>query len=272
MIHIIIRIIIIIYFVWNLVLQVKDIAFTVGQKNILKPISTSFEQGKIYGVVGHNGSGKSTFIKILGRQLMPSMGHVYIDDIESTQLSQRQFAQKIAYLPQYIPDAANLTAYELVKLGRYAWHGSLGRYDEKDEAIILNALEKTNVMRFKDQDVDALSGGERQRVWLAMCLAQQSPYLLLDEPLSALDINYQIEIMGLLQTLSRSMHVGIVIVLHDINLVAQYCDEVMAFKNGELIYNDKAESVIQHDVLRDIYRMDFAITTHPHTGKAIALP
>lgn len=266
------RIVIIIDYVWNFVLEVKDIAFHIGQKNILKPISTSFELGKIYGVVGHNGSGKSTFIKILGRQIAPSQGQVIIDGEASSQLSQRQFSQKIAYLPQYIPDAANLTAYELVKLGRYAWHGALGRYSEKDEEIVLNALNKTNVMAFKDSNVDALSGGERQRVWLAMCLAQRSPYLLLDEPLSALDINYQIEIMDLLQTLSRTEHVSIIIVLHDINLVAQYCDEVMAFRNGDLIYNDTAESVIQHEVLQDIYRMNFAITTHPYTGKAVALP
>lgn len=253
-------------------LEVKDITFTVGQKKILKPVSTSFQPGKIYGIVGHNGSGKSTFIKMLGRQMVPSGGHVKLDGETLDQLQQRQFAQKIAYLPQYIPDAANLTTYELVKLGRYAWHGALGRYTDEDDAIVLAALEKTNVMQFKNDNVDALSGGERQRVWLAMCLAQQSPYLLLDEPLSALDINFQIEIMRLLRELSQSMQVCIVIVLHDINLVAQYCDEVLAFRGGELIYNNQADTVIQDDILQAIYRMKFAIATHPHTGKAIALP
>ncbi|MFP9230798.1 ABC transporter ATP-binding protein [Pectobacterium cacticida] len=253
-------------------LKAHKIAFSALQKQILQPINAVFETGKIYGVVGHNGSGKSTFIKILGRQLAPTMGKVIVDNEISTQLSQRRFSQKIAYLPQHIPDAGNMTVYELVRLGRYAWHGSLGRYSKEDEAVVINALEKINILPFKNENVDSLSGGERQRVWIAMCLAQQCPYLLLDEPLSALDINYQVEIMDLLRSLSRTMHVGIVIVLHDINLVARYCDEVLAFKGGRLIHHGHAESVIQENLLNEIYNMKFVITSHPQTGKAVALP
>lgn len=253
-------------------LATKDVSFYIAHKTILQPVNAQFKRGKLYGVVGHNGSGKSTYIKLLAKQLLPSQGQVLLDDTPVTILKQRHFSQQVAYLPQYLPSLPNVTVYDLVSMGRYPWKGVTGRYTAADKDIVQQALALANVTAFQNDYVDVLSGGERQRVWLAMCLAQQSPYLLLDEPLSALDLHYQLDMMQLLRTLSSTHNMCIVIILHDINLVAQYCDEVLAFKQGKLILNDMADRVIQKDTLHDIYQLDFSIIPHPKTGKLIALP
>jgi iron-chelate-transporting ATPase len=254
------------------VLKTNEVSLSIDQKTIVHPVNAQFDLGKIYGIVGHNGSGKSTYIKLLAKQLSPSSGEILLDDTAIDTLSQRRLSQQIAYLPQYLPSLPNVKVYDLVKMGRYPWKGIVGRYTDQDEAIIQNALAQANVAALQNDYVDILSGGERQRAWLAMCLAQQSPYLLLDEPLSALDLHYQLEIMQLLQQLSSTTNMCIIIILHDINLVAQYCDAVLAFKQGRLILNTPADQVIQPDILHDIYQLDFSILPHPKTGKLIALP
>ncbi len=147
----------------------------------------------------------------------------------------RPLARKLAYLPQQTPPAAGMLARELVALGRYPWHGALGRFGEADRAKVEEAMALTGTGPLADRLVDTLSGGERQRVWLAMLVAQDPQCLLLDEPTSALDIAYQIEVLALIRQLSHAKGLGVVIVLHDINMAARFCDEILALRAGRLI-------------------------------------
>ncbi len=128
-----------------------------------------------------------------------------------------------------------MLARELIALGRYPWHGALGRFGEADRAKVEEAMALTATGPLADRLVDTLSGGERQRVWLAMLVAQDTQCLLLDEPTSALDIGYQIEVLALIRRLSHSKGLGVVIVLHDINMAARFCDEILALRAGRLI-------------------------------------
>lgn len=249
-----------------------EITYAVGEKQILFPTSAKFEPGQLYGIIGHNGSGKSTFVKLLAKQQSNSSGTILIDDIPINQYKTKQFARKISYLPQYLPADIHLTVTELVKLGRFPWKGSLKRFNDEDDKIVNNALEQTQTLSYKAQFLQYLSGGERQRVWLAMCLAQQSQYLILDEPLSALDIHHQIEVMKLLQSLAHKHHIAIIIVIHDINLASEFCDSILAFKQGKLIYNQPAKDFIQTSTLHDIYDVNFTIVTHPNRNHPVALP
>ncbi|WP_392562422.1 ABC transporter ATP-binding protein [Orbus sturtevantii] len=248
------------------------ITYAVGEKQILFPTSATFEPGQLYGIIGHNGSGKSTFVKLLARQQPCSTGSVFVDSKLINHYKTKQLARKISYLPQYLPADIHLTVAELVKLGRYPWKGSLKRFDEDDDKIIQNALTQTHTLSYQKQFLQFLSGGERQRVWLAMCLAQQSHYLILDEPLSALDIHHQIEVMTLLQTLAHQQNITIIVVMHDINLASEFCDAILAFKQGHLIYNQPAPAFIKQSTLHDIYDVNFTIIDHPIRHHPVALP
>ena len=253
------------------VFLLKSASFSLPSKTLLHPISVQFDPGKVYGLIGHNGSGKSTLIKLLAKQQLPTAGHVLLNNKDITVWSNRSFAQEVAYLPQHLPAATGLTARELILMGRYAWHGLLGRYTQEDFEIVEQALALTHTERFADQLVDVLSGGERQRIWLAMCLAQQSKFLLLDEPLAALDIAHQVEVMQLVHHLARHLDITIIIVIHDINLAAQYCDELLALHQGRLMHQGSPDTVMNSAVLKDIYSVDMHIMSHPITNAPVAL-
>jgi len=254
------------------VLIADELTYVVGEKQILFPISTKFEQGQLYGIIGHNGSGKSTFVKLLAKQQTCSSGSILIDDILINQYKTKQLARKISYLPQYLPADIHLTVAELVKLGRFPWKGSLKRFNEQDDKIIYQALEQTQTLTYQNQFLQFLSGGERQRVWLAMCLAQQSQYLILDEPLSALDIHHQVEVMRLLKTLAHQHNIAVIVVIHDINLASEFCDSILAFKQGHLIYQQPAHNFIKKSILYDIYGVNFTIVDHPVRHHLVAIP
>lgn len=249
----------------------QNIEYHIQETLILNHVSTQFQPGLVYGIVGHNGSGKSTFTKLLAKQIIATSGSITLNQKNLTDYSHKQLARKLSYLPQYLPTDINLPVKELVKLGRFAWHGVIGRYTDDDSTIINQALAQTHTAHLKDRYLSSLSGGERQRVWLSMCLAQQSQYLLLDEPLSALDINYQIEVMRLLKQLAKDYDITTIIVLHDINLASEFCDHLLAFKHGQLIYDLATEQMMTPTILQQIYGIHFDVITHPSRGHKVAL-
>jgi iron complex transport system ATP-binding protein len=173
-------------------------------------------------------------------------------------------------LPQQLPAADGLTVRELVRFGRYPWHGALGRLSEQDHAQVEQALELTHTTAYADRLVDNLSGGERQRVWLAMLLAQNSRYLLLDEPTSALDIAHQVEVLGLIRELSHKLDLGVVVVLHEINMAARYCDHLVALHSGRLLIQGPPADLMNSEVLESIYGISMGVMPHPRDGSAIS--
>ncbi|MDO4226169.1 ABC transporter ATP-binding protein [Neisseria sp.] len=251
--------------------QLDKLSFSLPERTLLHDINLQFAPNRVYGLIGHNGSGKSTLLKLLTRQISPSVGSLLLDGRPAAAYSAREYARQVAYLPQHLPAATSLTARELVAMGRYAWSGLMGRGAD-DQAAVEEAFALTHTERFAGQIVDTLSGGERSRIWLAMCLAQQSRFLLLDEPLAALDIAHQIEVMALVNSLSRRLNLGVVIVIHDINLAAQYCDELIALKQGRLLKQGRPSEIITAAVLKEIYSVDMNIIAHPHSGRPVALP
>ncbi|URL02670.1 ATP-binding cassette domain-containing protein [Avibacterium sp. 20-126] len=243
--------------------ELNAVSFALPEKVLLHPISLQFNTGKIYGIIGPNGSGKSTLIKLLARQQMPTSGQLKFNQRLIQQWKHRAFAREVAYLPQYLPQANNLTTRGLLQMGRYAWNGLLGRNLKQDEQAIQNALEWTNMQSYANQFVDTLSGGERSRVWLAMLLAQQSRFLLLDEPLAALDIAHQVEVMQLIQKLVKNLNLGVIIVIHDINLAARFCDELIALQSGKLLMQGSPQDIMTPQALAQIYHIHLQVQAHP---------
>ena len=185
--------------------------------------------------------------------------------------SARDFAQRVAFLPQHLPDVAGLTVRELVRLGRFPWRGLLGRWRAEDHAAVDQALAQTDVAHYADQLADSLSGGERQRAWIAMLLAQQSPLLLLDEPTSALDLAHQYELMGLLRQLNRDSGRGIVAILHDINLTARHADRVIALKQGRIFFDGSPDELLSGPLLSQLYDIDIELIEQPGSTRKIAV-
>jgi iron complex transport system ATP-binding protein len=221
-------------------------------------------------LIGHNGSGKSTLLKMLARQVPLSDGTIRFADKDLGAWKERAFARKVAYLPQQLPPAAGMLAKELVALGRYPWHGALGRFGAADRHRVAEAIEQTGIADFAGRQVDTLSGGERQRVWLAMLLAQDADCLLLDEPTSALDIAHQIEVLDLVHRLAQQRGIGVIVVLHDVNMAARFCDEIIALHGGKLIARGTPVDVMREETLKAIYGLPMGVMPHPDSGRPIS--
>ena len=175
------------------------VTFRVPGRTLLHPLSLTFPTGKVTGLIGHNGSGKSTLLKMLGRHQPPSAGDVLLDGQPLESWGSKAFARKVAYLPQQLPPAEGMTVRELVAIGRYPWHGALGRFGAADREKVEEAIALVGLKPLAHRLVDSLSGGERQRAWIAMLVAQDSRCLLLDEPTSALDIAHQVDVLALVR-------------------------------------------------------------------------
>ncbi|MFD1747397.1 ABC transporter ATP-binding protein [Rhizobium helianthi] len=251
--------------------SLQGISFTVTGRTILQPLDLDLPAGKTIGLIGHNGSGKSTLVRLLVRQIRPSTGHILFDGRRLETWSNREFARHLAYLPQQTPVPAGTSVRELVKFGRYPWHGPLGAFGRRDEEKVWEALDLTQTTTLAERSVETLSGGEQQRAWIAALVAQDTTCLLLDEPISALDIAQQIAVLDLVQTLTRVRGLSIVMVLHDINMASRYCDEIIALREGSLIARGSPREVMTPDNLKRIYGVDFTIHQPTYGGRPSAL-
>ena len=251
--------------------QLDGASFEADGRVLLQPLTLSLNAERMIALIGPNGSGTSTLLKLLARQQAPTRGTVRLNGTGVAAWPARDFARQVAYLPQNPPTGTGMTVRELVALGRYPWHGALGRLRAADHAKIDEALHLTDTARFASQLADHLSGGERQRVWLAMLVAQGASCLLLDEPTSALDIAHQIDVLRLLRELTDSHALTVVIVLHDINLAARFCDELIALHSGRLLTSGTPEALMRADVLESIYGIPMDIVVHPHNGSRLGV-
>lgn len=241
-----------------------------GDRTLLGPLDLRIDPGAVTCVLGHNGSGKSTLLKLLARQEHPDEGALLFHGRPLAAWRTRDFARRVAWLPQNPAAAPGMTLADLVALGRYPWHGLLGRQGAADRAACAEAMELTGTAALADRLVDTLSGGERQRGWIAMLLAQGAEVLLLDEPVSALDVTHQVEVMGLLRRLNRDRGVSVVMVLHDLNLALTWCDEAIALRSGRLVAHCPMPDLTDPDLLRMIYGLDMDVLTH--RGKKLVMP
>ncbi|WP_349920436.1 ATP-binding cassette domain-containing protein [Aeromonas veronii] len=251
--------------------EMKSASFAVNDRQLLQPTDLRFEQGQVYGLIGHNGSGKSTLLKLLARQQPLSGGEILFDDKPLSDWSNRDFARQVAYLPQHLPSAESLLGRELVEMGRYPWRGLLGRMREEDHRQVDQAITLTHTEAFADRLVDTLSGGERGRVWLAMLLAQESRFILLDEPLAALDVAHQVEVLTLVRQLSRQLNLGVIIVIHDINMASRFCDQLVALHGGRLLVHGEPSHIMTSETLQAIYGIPMAVIRHPAHDHNIAI-
>jgi len=242
--------------------ELRDAAVQIAGRQILQPVTHTFTPGRVTGLIGHNGSGKSTLLSLLSRQNTHHTGDILWQKRPVTDWPSREFARHVAYLPQQLPPAEGMTVKELVTLGRYAWHGALKRASNEDMASVDEAINSVDLHWASEHLVEQLSGGERQRAWLAMCVVQASHCLLLDEPTSALDIAHQKEVLQVIHDLSRTRNLTVIMVLHDINMAARFCDEFVALRHGQTVFKGDAQALMTAEQLSAIYHVPMGVT-HP---------
>lgn len=241
----------------------RDVSFSVPGRTLLHALCLTFPAGKVTGLIGHNGSGKSTLLKMLGRHQKASAGEILLAGQPLESWSSKAYARQVAYLPQQLPAAEGMTVRELVAIGRYPWHGALGRFGVADRQKVEEAIALVGLKPLAHRLVDSLSGGERQRAWLAMLVAQDTRCLLLDEPTSALDIAHQVDVLALVQRLSQQKRLTVIAVLHDINMAARYCDYLVALRGGEMIAQGEPTDIMTGAILGQIYGIPMGILPHP---------
>ena len=245
-------------------------SFHAPERVLLSDISLKVRKGGITGILGPNGSGKSTLMRLMAGQIRPSAGEVLLMGRRVTEYAPRDLARRLAHLPQMPPAVPGMSLRDLVALGRYPWHGALGRFGAADHRAVDLALTRTGLAAFSDRQVDLLSGGERQRGWIAMLLAQEAECLLLDEPTSALDLSHQIEVLSLLRRLNHEQSLTIVMVLHDVNLAAGFCDDLITLRQGRLVEAAGADQVTRPAALSELYGLD--METLLWRGKRVVMP
>lgn len=251
--------------------QIRDLTVAVPGRRLLDGLTLDLPAGRVTALIGHNGSGKSTLLKVLARQIAPTAGHVAFEGRPLTDWRPRDHARRLAFLPQTTPPAEGMTVRELVALGRYPWHGALGRFGPADHAAVDAALAECGVAPLAHRLVDTLSGGERQRAWLAMMVAQAAGTLLLDEPISALDIAHQVEVLALVRRMCHQRGRSAVIVLHEVNMAARFCHHVVALRGGRVAMQGPVAELMRADALAAIYGLPMQVLDRPG-GSPVAVP
>ncbi|QOY76904.1 ABC transporter ATP-binding protein [Staphylococcus aureus] len=238
-------------------IQVGNLTKTINNQMILEDISIDIEKGKLTSLIGPNGAGKSTLLSAICRLIRFDNGEVKIDGRLMSDYKNNDLSKKISILKQTNHTEMNITVEQLVNFGRFPY--SKGRLTKEDHDIVNDSLDLLQLQDIRNRNIKSLSGGQRQRAYIAMTIAQDTEYILLDEPLNNLDMKRAVQIMQTLKMLAHKMNKAIVIVLHDINFASCYSDQIVALKNGQLVKSDLKDNVIQSSVLSDLYDMDIQI-------------
>ena len=238
-------------------IQVREITKKYGQKKVVDQVSMTIPKGKITSFIGPNGAGKSTVLSMVSRLMKPDEGQVALEGKEVHSWDQKELAKKLAILKQSNHINMRLTIRELVSFGRFPHSG--GKLTAEDEKQIDEAIGYMQLSDLEHRYLDELSGGQRQRAYIAMVIAQNSEYILLDEPLNNLDMKHASEIMKTLRKLAEDLGKTVIIVIHDINFASCYSDYIVALKNGVIAKHGSVEEIIQQDILEEIYEMPFNV-------------
>jgi len=253
-------------------LKIHQLNFSYTNKPFIDSISLSIKEGNYVGIIGPNGSGKSTLIKLLAGILNPQMGEILVNKESISKIDRKGIAKILAYVPQNVEMSFNFAVEEVVAMGRFPHDENLFKKDESSKTVVDEALEKTGLISFKDRIFTDLSGGEKQRAIIASALAQQTNLLLLDEPTSALDLKHQQEIYRLLKQLCEDQGKTVVVVTHDINLAAQFCDRLILINEGRIVRDGSPEEVLEFPIIEEVYGVKVYIDINPFTKSLYILP
>ena len=238
-------------------LEIKAVHKSYGTHPVLNGLSLNIEKGKITSFVGANGTGKSTLLSIIARFIKANSGEIFLEGQLIDSIKNFDMAKKVAVLKQTNNVHIKLTIRELVSFGRFPH--SKGRLTKEDKAAIDQAIEYLALEEIQHNNIDEISGGQRQLAFIAMVVAQDTDYILLDEPLNNLDMKHSVQIMKTLRRLVDELNKTIILVIHDINFASCYSDNIVALKNGNIWKHGTASEMINPQNLKEIFGIDFSI-------------
>ena len=238
-------------------MQVKELTKQYGEKTVVDAVSFDIPKGKVISLIGPNGAGKSTVMGMISRLIAHDSGLVDFEGKDIGKWKSKELAKRLAILTQTNNIQMKLTVRELVTFGRFPYSGN--RITPEDAAIIDRAIEYMELGEFQDRFIDELSGGQRQRALIAMVIAQDTEYVLLDEPTNNLDIYHATNMMKIVRRLCDELGKTVILVLHEINYAAFYSDYICAFKDGKIAKFGTVEEVMTRENLSEIYQVDFEI-------------
>ena len=252
-------------------ININNLCFSF-EKEVLRNINIKIERGKFYTILGPNGSGKTTLLRLLSKSLHMEKGDIFIDEVALTQIKPTFLAKEMAVVPQSTEIEFDFSVQDIVLMGRTPHISRFCSESAKDIEIAMNAMKCTNTWELRNKSINALSGGEKQRVVVARAIAQETGIILLDEPISHLDIHHQIEIMNQLKQLNKNKNITIIMVLHDLNIAAAYGDHMILMHDGGVYKDGTPEEVLTEDIIKKVYGLEVYITKNPKTGKTFIMP
>jgi iron complex transport system ATP-binding protein len=249
------------------ILKVNNLCIDFENREILKNISLHVKQGEILGVIGPNGSGKTTLFRSICGSLKPKSGNVIFNDKDISEYSAGEISKNISAIPQMVQILYPFTVEEFVLMGRFPHSGRYGYSQEKDYAVMNRVIEMTDIGSIRNRRMSELSGGERQRVIIAQGFVQEANFMMLDEPTAHLDIYHQVQLLNLLDKYNNECGVTILVVLHDLNLAASYCDRLVLMKKGAIYKEGSVAEVLTYQNIEEVYQTPVIVKENPITHK-----
>ncbi|MFD0204170.1 MULTISPECIES: ABC transporter ATP-binding protein [Saccharothrix] len=252
-------------------LTARDLTLRYGDRVVSTRLDLDVPDGAFTAIVGPNACGKSTLLRAFVRLLRPADGQVLLDGREVGSYPSKALARELGFLPQDPVAPEDIRVRQLVARGRFPHQSLLSTWSEQDEAAVGEAMAAADVAALADRPVRELSGGQRQRVWIAVVLAQRTPYLLLDEPTSFLDLAHQYQLLALLARL-RDEGRTVIAVLHDINQACRYADHLVAVKDGRIVAQGAAADIVDAELVKEVFDLPSIVVPDPVTGTPMVVP
>ncbi len=253
-------------------LTTRNLTLAYRDRVVVRDLTLALPDHRVTSILGPNGCGKSTLLKALARLILPSGGHVHLDGQDLGSLDTRLLARRLAILPQSPKAPEGITVADLVRRGRTPWRGFLAPWTVDDTQVCRQALDEVGLGDLAERPIDELSGGQRQRAWIALVLAQNTPYLLLDEPTTWLDLAHQLEVLSLLRMRNRDHGTTVVAVLHDLNLAARFSDHLILLGPKGLVAAGHPDEVITQGNLQRAFGLNALVVPDPVTGRPMVVP
>ena len=247
-------------------LEIRDLKYSYNKYPVLDGIQLDVREGEILGILGPNGCGKTTLLKNLNKNLSPMGGCIMLDGTDLDTLAKRDIAKTVAVVPQTNEIRFSFTAREIVSMGRMPFQRTMEGESREDAKIVDEAIEKVGLTHLAGRHINTMSGGERQRVMIARALAQTPRILLMDEPTLHLDINTQLEALDLIYELSKKSGLTVVIVSHDLPMVAKYCDRIAMIHDHKVMCCGTPEEVLTPENMRIVFSIDAELGYDSKTG------
>jgi iron complex transport system ATP-binding protein len=249
-------------------LEAHEVSVSYDHRIAVAGLTLSLKPGEITSIIGPNGAGKSTLLRALNGQIPKSSGAILLDGRPLERLSRRSISRCIAVVAQEAELRFPVTVLEFVLGGRFAWatHSGWGWETDHDLEIADAVLRETELTELSARLMNELSGGERQRALMARALATEAPILLLDEPTANLDLSHQSTLLALVRNRCDARKTAALVVTHDINLAAQFADNIVLMKQGRAVHAGKPEEVLQPHILQEVFEVRVLIDAHPVTG------